>query len=137
MTAAMTPDAAVILDALQCDRSRCACHAAARKGRGNSHCPAHHDSDPSLSVKEDGGRVLVHCHAGCSQDAVLTALRERGLWSQPTGRTNRRYNGAGRRPDDVPVLRWPYVNADGEVLAFHCRRDLPGSKPLPVSLDSR
>ena len=41
-------------------------------------CPAHEDSTPSLSVS--AGRdvpVVVHCHAGCSQDAVLAAIRQR------------------------------------------------------------
>jgi putative DNA primase/helicase len=43
-------------------------------------CPAHRDSNPSLSVTEaDDGKILVHCHAGCSQDAVIDALRNRGL----------------------------------------------------------
>ncbi len=38
-------------------------------------CPAHDDNGPSLSVREgDGGRVLVHCHAGCSTAAVVEAM---------------------------------------------------------------
>jgi hypothetical protein len=38
-------------------------------------CPAHGDKTPSLSVKEgDDGRVLMHCFAGCSTDAVIAAL---------------------------------------------------------------
>jgi hypothetical protein len=32
-----------------------------------------------LSLTERDGRLLWHCHAGCSQDAVATALRARGL----------------------------------------------------------
>lgn len=50
-------------------------------------CPAHVDDKHSLSVSEDNGKVLVKCHAGCSQDAVLSALKDRGLWkpsSKPT-----------------------------------------------------
>jgi Protein of unknown function (DUF3631) len=42
-------------------------------------CPAHEDHDPSLSIGERDGRVLVHCHAGCAQDVVLDALAARGL----------------------------------------------------------
>ena len=38
-------------------------------------CPAHDDHDPSLSISEgDDGRALVHCHAGCTVDAVLAVL---------------------------------------------------------------
>ena len=45
-------------------------------------CPAHDDKDPSLSLRDVDGKVLVHCHAGCGQDAVIKALDARGLWSQ-------------------------------------------------------
>ena len=52
-------------------------------GRGNqAKCPAHKDRTPSLSVTERDGKVLVHCHAGCSQTAVITALRDLGLWPE-------------------------------------------------------
>jgi hypothetical protein len=44
-------------------------------------CPAHVDDDPSLALADDeNGRVLVYCHAGCSQDAVIGKLRKGGLW---------------------------------------------------------
>jgi putative DNA primase/helicase len=47
---------------------------------GVARCPSHRDRIPSLSVKHAGGKVLVHCHAGCSQQKLIAALRERGLW---------------------------------------------------------
>jgi len=63
--------------ALQCGRPGCTCH----RPRGNVHCPAHDDAHPSLSVDEaEGGRVLVHCFASCSQEEVIGALHARGLW---------------------------------------------------------
>ena len=38
-------------------------------------CPAHADKTPSLSIgKGDDGRILLHCHAGCSADDVVDAL---------------------------------------------------------------
>jgi hypothetical protein len=38
-------------------------------------CPAHEDRSPSLSIREgDDGRVLVHCHAGCTTDKVCASL---------------------------------------------------------------
>ena len=44
-------------------------------------CPAHDDRTPSLSIQTGtGGKLLVHCHAGCEQADVLAALRQRGLW---------------------------------------------------------
>lgn len=46
-------------------------------------CPAHGDKSPSLSVSEgDDGKVLVHCFAGCTQDAVIGELRLMGLWRE-------------------------------------------------------
>ncbi len=51
-------------------------------------CPAHDDREPSLSIRDaDDGKVLVRCHAGCSQEQVVAALRDRGLWD---GRRPRR-----------------------------------------------
>jgi hypothetical protein len=44
-------------------------------------CPVHDDREPSLSLRDADGAVLVHCHAGCEQRQVIAALRRRGLWS--------------------------------------------------------
>lgn len=46
---------------------------------GNGHwtarCPAHPDQNPSLSVSEgDEQPIVVHCHAGCTPEAVMAAL---------------------------------------------------------------
>jgi hypothetical protein len=65
--------------ALCCGRPSCPCCRTAVRHHGLTHCPAHHDEHPSLSIA-DRGRILVYCHAGCSQTAVLGALRSRGLW---------------------------------------------------------
>ena len=49
----------------------------ATQGAGGyvARCPAHDDRHPSLSVGEgDDGRVLLHCHAGCSPEAVVGAM---------------------------------------------------------------
>jgi hypothetical protein len=38
-------------------------------------CPAHDDHEPSLSVTAaSDGSVLVHCHGGCSAEAVMAAI---------------------------------------------------------------
>ena len=52
-------------------------------------CPGHEDREPSLSIRDaDDGKVLVHCHAGCDQSAVINELRLRGLW-EDAGRHGR------------------------------------------------
>lgn len=55
-----------------------------RNGSGwSARCPAHNDRNPSLSISEgEGGRVLLHCHAGCAQEAVIDALRKVGMWPE-------------------------------------------------------
>lgn len=45
-------------------------------------CPAHDDREPSLSICDSKGKVLVYCHAGCSQRDVIAALVARGLWTE-------------------------------------------------------
>src|SRR5689334_24396862 len=45
-------------------------------------CPAHDDRNPSLSIRELDGKVLLHCHAGCTQADVIGALKARGLWDE-------------------------------------------------------
>ena len=43
---------------------------------GMCRCPAHDDNNPSLHVSEGAnGKVLVKCHAGCSQEAVINTLK--------------------------------------------------------------
>jgi putative DNA primase/helicase len=38
-------------------------------------CPVHPDKRPSLAVRElADGKLLVHCHAGCTTADVLDAL---------------------------------------------------------------
>src|SRR3989442_781567 len=51
-------------------------------------CPAHDDRTPSLSVAERDGKILFHCHAGCSQEAVLaaTGIEKRELFLETSER---------------------------------------------------
>ena len=58
-------------------------------------CPAHVDLRPSLSVTSRDGRVLVHCHAGCAQSAVIGALRREGLWGDAIVLGSKRDNQRG------------------------------------------
>lgn len=51
-----------------------ACLQQVADNRWKARCPAHEDHDPSLSVRLDGGTVLVKCYAGCSTLEVMRAL---------------------------------------------------------------
>ena len=80
-------------------------------------CPAHDDETPSLSIGDAGDQiVLVHCHAGCDQSDVISALRSRGLWREGRHpqftRSVPRHGGTNLQvPDEVrrtgvAVLNW-------------------------------
>jgi putative DNA primase/helicase len=45
-------------------------------------CPAHDDHNPSLSIREVDGKVLLYCHAGCGQRDVIEALKAKGVWPE-------------------------------------------------------
>ena len=92
-----------------------------RSGAGwSARCPAHDDRRPSLSLTERDGKLLVHCHAGCEQAAVVAALKDRGLWPErpkPTDewlewRPGVRYPAAWGRI----VREYVYHDADGQAL---------------------
>jgi hypothetical protein len=40
-------------------------------------CPAHADKNPSLSINESNGKILLHCFAGCSVESICEVLQIR------------------------------------------------------------
>ena len=48
-------------------------------GRGMACCPAHPDKTPSLMITPGRKAVLYHCFAGCPQDKIIEALRNRRI----------------------------------------------------------
>lgn len=43
-------------------------------GQYKACCPAHDDKDPSLSIAEKDGNILLKCHAECSTEEICSAL---------------------------------------------------------------
>ena len=83
-------------------------------------CPAHDDRTASLAVTNgNDGRCLAHCHAGCSLEAVLAAMRlaPGDLFAQPRPGTPPR---ARRRI----VATYDYADAAGK-LAYQVVRYAP------------
>jgi putative DNA primase/helicase len=77
-------------------------------------CPAHDDKNPSLSISDgEKGKVLVHCHAGCEQQAVVDALKRRNLW--PEAEQAEKPKAKARQQKQI-VAEYDYVDpATGEL----------------------
>lgn len=50
------------------------------------HCPIHNDKNKSLSITQKDGKLLLHCHAGCSQDELIDLLKRNGAWAESENR---------------------------------------------------
>lgn len=70
-------------------------------GKWSACCPAHDDSNPSMSVTVgDKGGILVHCHAGCSAEEIVGAMGLEMADLMPPGKRSRKgckANAAGKR----------------------------------------
>ena len=109
-------------------------------------CPAHDDSNPSLSVTEKDGKILVYCHAGCEQERVLEALKGLGITlsdEQPSV-ADLKYAPVelGTPPPDFrhllrvqPANVWTYLDLTGKrTLGYICRWDTNSGKEIrPVT----
>ena len=89
------------------------------KDEYRARCPAHDGGDPNLAIRQDGDKVLAHCHShGCNFEGIWRAL---GLERNPPRAGERR-----RKPDD----RFEYRDPSDRVLVTVCRRDLPDGKKI-------
>lgn len=79
---------------------------------GSWRCPAHDDSNPSLTVTRGDRGVILCCHRDCTVNAVTAALgiRLADLFDQPAERGN----GNGTKP--VIDRTYPYVDEHGQLL---------------------
>jgi len=113
-------------------------------------CPAHEDRTPSLSISEgDDGRVLLHCHAGCSAESVCdkAGLSIRDLMPERPVTPGRQHaKGFDSHEAGVQYLqrkvgpiaaRWAYLDAQGNHVGSVFRwNNLDGTKRTvrPLSL---
>jgi Toprim domain-containing protein len=81
-------------------------------------CPAHDDRNPSLSITDarDGKMILVHCHAGCPQAEVISALKDRGLWPTDNWRSGKIF-----RPKQAQLKYDQCEREDADRTAFALR----------------
>lgn len=80
-------------------------------------CPGHPDKEPSLSISEADDKILLHCHAGCSPEAILDAvgLKMADLFTKPLP-----------HPRDTKkiVAEYDYVDREG-ILLYQTVRYIP------------
>lgn len=87
-----------------------------RSGTGYvARCPAHDDSNPSLSVMEENGRILLRCHAGCATNTILETLgiEFRALLTSNEEEQSSSGTSHGRTES---MTGYDYRNSDGELL---------------------
>lgn len=91
-------------------------------GKTTAQCPAHDDSNPSLSVTAIEGQTLIYCHAGCQHDDILAALHltPADLYDNPKG-PEYPYSD-GRRVHKTPTKQFRQTgNTKGKAL-YHIER---------------
>jgi ribosomal protein L37AE/L43A len=76
-------------------------------------CPGHEDRDPSLSITEgEGGKVLLHDHAGCPVERIVAAL---GLTLADLFQSERPPRKTAAAPRRI-VATYAYRDEDGALL---------------------
>jgi len=118
-------------------------------------CPAHDDRDPSLSVSVRDDKILLHCHAGCTTEAVVSAvgMEMSDLFLGGDRQTAKRDGRRGRdiefadadeaiaelehQMGEPSTSRWDYHDADGELVGAILRwNQSDGGKEIrPVARD--
>ena len=113
-----------------------------QKGAGSwkACCPAHSDSDPSLSIDiGKDGRLLLKCWAGCANLDIITAV---GLdWGALYPETDKHYHSIARRnnvversvDDYIVDLAQHQTDMTPERMAEAGRAALRGGKPFGFS----
>jgi 5S rRNA maturation endonuclease (ribonuclease M5) len=88
-------------------------------------CPAHDDRNPSLSIDHTPDRVLLKCHAGCSTEAIVSALgmTMADLYAAPSTRSTHTHVPQHRREE-----AYDYCDAHGALLYQKVRVEVPGKK---------
>lgn len=81
-------------------------------------CPAHDDQKQSLSLSQDGDKVLITCHAGCPTETVAEAL---GLSMVDLFNGPKEPPALPKQPPTI-VATYDYTDESGKLLARKVRR---------------
>ena len=93
-------------------------------------CPCHDDKNPSLSITEENGKILVNCFAGCDPKNILKTL---GLYQEKKDLTFVSIPNETHPYLHIANLSkkvWFYKNDKGEILFFIERVDFKDGKKI-------
>lgn len=132
------------------------------RGSGRTYkacCPTHSDKNPSLSIGYVEGKVVLHCHAGCSPEGIVKAigLEMRDLFDDSEERieTGCRLSDMSRRlgiteallksyglrdakgHGDIPVVELPFFDEKSRVLRTKKRTKTEGSSKYVYAKDGK
>ena len=102
------------------------------KGRAGSYtacCPAHDDKSPSLAVKEQDGKIILHCFGGCSVREIVGAV---GMDMTDL------FPPAEAKYTPVPKVRFfatdllKVLNLEAQIVAI-CAFDMAKGKTIPAA----
>ncbi|MDB5327429.1 MAG: hypothetical protein JWM57_2998 [Phycisphaerales bacterium] len=111
-------------------------------------CPSHDDRNPSLSIGQgEGGRILLHCHAGCKTDNVCVALglktshlmnnqpyQKQKAKKYPPQERSALIAGLSRSKGGPLGGAWSYCDTAGVEVMQILRFDLPGDEKVCVPI---
>jgi len=87
-------------------------------------CPAHDDKTPSFSFKEDRGKLVCQCFAGCDYEQIVDELKAKDAW--PEHKNNDSCNSQ-------KSIEYHYRNEDGSIAyTVHKKKLKDGSKKFYV-----
>lgn len=111
-------------------------------------CPAHDDNSPSLTITPKPGKVLLHCHAGCKFEQIVSALGlqksdtfdEKSAAIPPLKKQKKRHATCddaiaavgwsveqnGRKV--IGVVPYPYVDINGKPFGYSVRFNFADGK---------
>ncbi len=94
-------------------------------GWADALCPAHDDTNPSLGIMDDDGRLAVNCKKGCPTERVLEAVQGLlgGAGAKKSGKKR-----APRVPRGKHVASYMYSTVEGLPLALKKRYQLGDEK---------
>ncbi len=81
-------------------------------------CPAHDDRNPSLSVTEKDGRILLKCHANCETADIVKAL---GLEMKDLFSDNGKTKSKPKYEAKEKPITYDYLDENGNLLFQVCR----------------